>query len=808
MNTRHHPLPFAPRGIFLSILFCVFGLSLPESKLAAQERHFPHDAKVVQFEQTVAITWDSNGTPMCAVSIDAGKSFARAKPNSGLIHLRYRTFDPLSQGTPAVPVDLEANHSNQLWIVQYIAHGVEPWRVAIRKMGGVDYRFLADHANIWRLNSATASQVASLPFVRAVIPMEPAYKLENEILDSHLNHSLSTGRYNLVVGKWGNLEKSLVADFVLALGGTINNQIEQGWVLEATLTPQQLLEVAALPEIVGIDRWSEPEDDMDKVRTIMGGNYVESMGGYTGNGVRAEVMDGNLDTSNSAWKYPPIIHGSRSGSSSHGTSTYSINFADTGGSTRGMAPDAQGIFADYGTLGNRYTHTAQLVSSPYYAVYQSNSWGGSRTFNYNSTSQQMDDIILLYDIVITQSQSNAGNQDSRPQAWAKNIVSVGGIYHYNDLNSSNDKWSNGASTGPAADGSVKPDLSAYYDSVSTVNNGSFGGTSAASPIVAGHFALLFEMWHDGIFGNTPGATVFDSRPHNTLARALMINSATQWPDSQNDITRMRQGWGHPDLATLYDRQGQTFWINESDVLQDQESTGYAIEVSPGQPDLRATMVYADYPGTTSSSQHRINDLSLRVTSPSGERYWGNNGLTFGSYNWSTSGGTSNKKDVVENVFIPSPEAGIWTVEVFADEVNEDTHGENGTSPKDVDYALVVSPGVENDSCGVPNRMDLSGPGVGFAGSTIDLDYDFAPPNSPFVILYSLRLAGSLKRGHCFDVGPKTTIAYSGTTNSVGTGTFTSGTIPSAGVGYTVYLEMGAISGGIIWDSTVTELLIQ
>jgi hypothetical protein len=793
---------------FLPLLCLTLVLTTVASSLSAQESPWPANAQVVNFADTVTVTWVEGDRSMAAVSIDRGQSFSRPRQNPGLLKLRYQNFDPVRQPLPALPHGLATGADNQLWIVQYIAPGVEPWRQTIHQMGGTNLRFLANRANIWRFDAAIAQEVAALPFVRWVGPMEPAYKLEDEILQNYLAGALSTARYNLVVGAWGVVEKAVVADHITSVGGVVNAQIDQGWIIEATLTPEQLLQIVALPEVLGVDRWSLPETDMNIVRTMMGANYVETMGGYTGTGVRAEVMDGNLDANNSAWKFPPIIHGSRSGSNSHGTSTYSINFSNAGGNARGMAPDAQGIFADYGTLGNRYTHTAELVSSPYFGVYQSNSWGGSRTFNYNSTSRQMDDIIRIYDIVITQSQSNAGNQDSRPQAWAKNIVAVGGIRHYNDTNSSNDSWGNGASTGPAADGRVKPDLSAYYDSVSTVNNGSFGGTSAASPIVAGHFGLFFEMWHDGIFGNTPGATVFDSRPHNTLARALMINSATQWPDNQTDIKRMRQGWGHPDLKTLYDRASQTFWINETDVLQQGQSTGYAMEVAAGEPDLRVTMIYADAPGTTSSNQHRINDLSLRVTSPSGVRYWGNNGLTSGAYNWSNPGGTSNQLDVVENVFVQSPEAGIWTVEVFADEINEDTHEENGVSPVDADYALVVSPAVENNSGGVPNRIDLTGPGTAQTGSPVNLTYGFAPPNAPFLILYSMGQTGSILRGHNFDIGPNPTTGFSGTTNALGAATFATGTIPNAASGLTLYLEMGALSNGVIWDSTVTKLVVQ
>ena len=86
--------------------------------------------------------------------------------------------------------------------------------------------------------------------------------------------------------------------------------------------------------------------------------------------------------------------------------------------------------------------------------------------------------------------------------------------------------------------------------------------------------------------------------------------------------------------------------------------------------------------------HRINDLTLKVTSPSAVVYWGNNGLLEG--NWSVAGGAANTIDTVENVFIQNPEAGVWTVEVIASEINEDGHVE--TPELDADFALVVSGG--------------------------------------------------------------------------------------------------------------------
>jgi hypothetical protein len=100
------------------------------------------------------------------------------------------------------------------------------------------------------------------------------------------------------------------------------------------------------------------------------------------------------------------------------------------------------------------------------------------------------------------------------------------------------------------------------------------------------------------------------------------------------------------------------------------------------------MIYPDPPGTTSATLHRINDLNLKVTSPGGTIYWGNNGLL--ASNWSTSGGTPNTVDTVENVFVQNPAAGAWTIEVRAAEVNQDAH--LATPATDAVFSLVATTG--------------------------------------------------------------------------------------------------------------------
>ena len=777
----------------------------------------------------VAETWsttDKDGVDQAwyRLSLDGGDTFGRERATHYRLALRYRTFDPMLDSTPKVEAELAADvEQNELWIVQYITKGVEPWREELRALGGVDHRFLGNHANLWQMDSEAAAAVAELPFVRWAGPFEPAYKLEQEMLtEFRQTGTFAPGRFNLIVGEWGPNQKAELVPLLQELGAEVVQNYPDGWVVSAQMNGEQVLAAVHSPLVVGIDRWGAPEEDMSIVRNVMGANYLEAVAGYTGQGVRAEVMDSGLDTTHVDWSVPPILHTS-SFSSAHGTCTYGINFANgnssSGGQTRGLIPDAVGIFAQYSSFGNRYTHTAELVnpSLNYRAVFQTNSWGGGRTFFYTSESQEMDDIIFLNDLSILQSQSNAGNQDSRPQAWAKNVISVGGINHGNNTSDADDYWGNDASIGPANDDRIKPDIAAYYDQVWTSDEDpggytgrddhqNFGGTSAATPIVAGNLGLIYQMWADGVYGNPVGAgDVFDNRPHNTTAKALLLNSSRQWNFSGtgHDLTRVHQGWGKPDLMRSYDNGDQTFVIDEEFVLSDQEVATWDITVPASAPELRATLVYADRAGTTSSSLHRINDLSLRVTSPSGVVYWGNNGLLAAMT--STAGGLSNTKDTVEQVILASPEAGVWQVDVFADEVNQDTHVE--TANLDADFALVVTPVTAWVGGDPVNLMSLLGPTAPFSGVPTQYLFGNAEAAASVWLLGASSVTGTLFQGHEFDLGGAIVTVASATADANGDGSFLI-TIPNSYSGSTLYLETASVSGGAWRESAAKQITVQ
>jgi len=729
------------------VLVCVLigtAADMPGKKVIPEKNRV-----IVLADSPVRIMLQGSGT--YRISLD-GKTYSRALPRRYEIRLRHLAFDPLVNPPPQGVMGTRSGGGEKLYIVQFHTQAIVPYQEQITAAGGEVSGTLPDHALLVAMSGDTVRKVRGMPFVRWVGPYHYSFKLEQEPDKGPGGTKADTvTHYSIWMTKKN--KKKIVVDFIESIGGEVVKKSKSRR-LEAKLNDSQLLQVADLAQVLHIDRWTPIEEDMNIVRDTSGGDYLETVQGYTGQGVRAEVCDGGLRATHVDFQSnPPLIHSGNTSSTSHGTPVTGIVFGDgTGDSNaRGMIPDAQQpIFAAYDTFSDRYAHTEELVNpgGSYRAVFQTNSWGNTRTYYYTTISAEMDEIIFDLDILICQSQSNAGDQDSRPQAWAKNILSVGGLRHYNTLSRSDDCWCGSASIGPADDGRIKPDVWHFYDYTrapyytSDTSYTEFGGTSGATPITAGHMGLIFQMWADGVFDGGPGQNrdVFNTRPHFTTAKALVIHSAYQYSFSgtSDDKTRMHQGWGMPDVQNLYDMADDHNWgfpilIDESAVITPLETHTYTLNVDGSRP-LKATLVYADPAGNPSASIHRINDLSLKVTAPNGTTYyWGNNGLNTAL--WSSSGGSSNTIDTVENVFIQTPAAGTWTIQVLADEVVQDGHVETGAM--DADYALIVSGGTTGAN---PPPAAPTGLSAAAGDASVSLDWNDNP--EPDLASYNVKRSTS------------------------------------------------------------------
>lgn len=644
------------------------------------------------------------------------------------LHFAYATFDPLREPLQ-VPPQLAAPAGTRLFVVQFQTQVIEAYHGALARAGVEVLHFLPANALYVRGDAAQVAALRELPFVRWVGELPDACKLDAELRAFVLAGEGEARECALVLSARSDRAR-LIAQ-IEGLGGRVTEPCEGSPILQALLTPHQLQALLQFDTVTWADVVTPDGFDMDNARIQGGGNYVETVGGYLGQGVRAEITESIQET------HPDFSFGARvqvrgtNSVANHGHCTAGI----VGGSgannfnARGMMPLCLLTEGAYSGA----DHHGQILGSvdpalPWRTMVATASWGATQTLSYTTRSQSMDAGLFEGDLTRLNSQSNTGNQNSRPEAWAKNIISVGGVRHGNNSNPLDDNWTNSGSIGPALDGRLKPDICAYYDSVLTSDRtgasgyatgdyySSFGGTSAATPIVAGHVGLLMQMFTDGLFHNPlpmPATDQFrfENKPHMTTSKALLCNTAAQYTFSgaAHDLTRVHQGWGFPDLRRAYDNRDRLVVLDEYDTLQLGQSRTYHVWVAPGTPEFRATMVYADPAAQASAAVTLVNDLDLKVTRFSdGASWWGNRGLDANMF--STGGGAPNNRDPIECVYLQNPQPGLYLVTVAAASVVQD--GKLETPQFDVDFALVMHPvaGGYHDQTGMTLDLASAAPG--------------------------------------------------------------------------------------------------
>ena len=646
---------------------------------------------------------------ICACGVSLVAQSASDAPRAHQVRLRWASFDPLV-AEPDVPDGLRAPAATRSWIVQCRSTPAAADRAAIATHGGRVLGYLPDDAYLVRISASGAASLRASGDVRWVGRYQPAYRIDPALIAAGAHRRAGPAGYNLVLA-----DKHVDAPALLAavedLGGSIDRAPRGGLRVEASLTGAQLTAVAALDEVLWIDAVSRPELDMDNARIQGGGNYVEAQGGYTGTGIGAHVYEGIEETHPDFTGGATVVFSSPN-PTAHGHATAGIVFGNgtSNPAVRGMAPDCDKFYTDFGTaVTSRWEVFDELVRQRDVS-HTTASWGHARTMFYNSYSAEADDVVFDHDLAWTQTQGNGPSRESRPEAWAKNVFSIGGVLHLDDADPSNDTFlGSGTSVGPAADGRIKPTLVAYYDDVGTSDLtgpagyspndwfAAFGGTSAATAIVAGHDVLAIEMYADdggapgiGLFGNRLrklGGTPHENRPHFPTLKALMVASAAQYPFTATSADRRReqQGWGFPDLRALYDLRDKALVVDEVSVLEQGDADSWTVAVAAGEPALRVCLNWNEPSANPAAAAQRVNDLDLVVTSPTGVVYRGNAGLATG--NWSTPGGSADSINTIECVFVAAPAAGTWTVEVVAAAVVADNHVE--TPEVDADYGLVV-----------------------------------------------------------------------------------------------------------------------
>jgi len=248
-----------------------------------------------------------------------------------------------------------------------------------------------------------------------------------------------------------------------------------------------------------------------------------------------------------------------------------------------------------------------------------------------------------------------------------------------------------SSRGPTSDGRIKPDIVApgkpIVSAKSDENLKSFqclgsaslmarSGTSMATPIVAGHAALVREYFLKGFYGNGHRDDSAGFVPSAALIKAVFINSGRVLTkaDHENFISpppSVVQGYGESTLDRVLifsNYSSHNLFVSDSIALSNGESKSFLFDVSfsLGIP-FKVTLVWTDPPPAVTADYMLVHDLDLTVAHIASNRYFvGNSPIITKDLEYPNS--VWDQLNNVEQVWVQEYAAGHFAVTVSASNV--------------------------------------------------------------------------------------------------------------------------------------------
>ena len=662
---------------------------------------------------------------------------AGARNDRQLQVTRYR-FDPLLDGEPALPSELQAPNSNgdALRLVQLTAPLSDAWLDRLTTAGVRPLQYYPHDAFLVWIDATRSTHLDSLDFIRWQGRFHPGYKLSPELDDRQGTiENVSVFFYND-----GAIGATLAE--LTRLGGRLVRQhpAQPDGVFQIAVVA---IDAAALESIARIETviwlgYRSPELQLDDEMSaqIVAGNHP---GGVPETGYEAHLDSLGIDGSGVIWAiadtgvdfdHPELgsrivggwsgagacaPEGSDCASGGHGTHVAGIALGD--GSTGvvdgdgflcglGMAPAAD-IFAMNIFFGNDPLQELSKQASLGGAIGSNNSWTtGEGTCHGYQDSERTYDIMVRdanfdtagvaepHIVVFSAGNSGSGSCTLTAPKEAKNVIVTGATRNFRVAGGNIDAMYGSSSRGPAADGRLGVTIVTPGQTIYSTRNDLGGsctgtivcgstlhssctGTSMAAPHTSGAITLLTEWWRNGHAGADPSPA---------MVKALLVNNGVDI-SSTPSIPNTDEGWGRFNLTQTVAPTANVEYFDQAKILDSvgQQWTVLVAVDDPKQP-LKASLTWSDAPGALGANPALVNDLDL-VVEHDGASYLGNN---FAG-GWSTPAGiAADNLNNVENVFIETPTDGeLATIRIIATGINGDGVPFTGDAT-DQDFALVCT----------------------------------------------------------------------------------------------------------------------
>lgn len=221
-------------------------------------------------------------------------------------------------------------------------------------------------------------------------------------------------------------------------------------------------------------------------------------------------------------------------------------------------------------------------------------------------------------------------------------------------------------------------------------------TSFSAPVVSGAALLVRQYYTDGFWFSGKSDKSNGFNPTNALVKASLINGATSLSGgitgggntfSLTQPPSFEQGWGRVNLENVLFFEGderRTVLLNDTPnpvptnpmihgvpapypyalpALETDDETIWQLPFCKQDGLLKITLAWADPPAAPGAESTLINDLDLKVVSPSGDTYFGNKEYDEFGHSQPTSNMNTDTINNVEQITIVNPQNGSYQVSV-------------------------------------------------------------------------------------------------------------------------------------------------
>ncbi|UTW62628.1 S8 family serine peptidase [bacterium SCSIO 12741] len=521
---------------------------------------------------------------------------------------------------------LDRYQGKRYGIIQFLSIPNQEVQLTLEQRGIQLLEYMPNLAYFVAVDDQAIEQDWSGLGIRSVLELPYVAKLQPELVQlPYPEHALEDGLLMINIKLHEGINPAHVVANIEYLAGSVEKVNEKAGLLRAYLPPQNLRnlgELAAIQYIEPIDAPGEPENDRAAATHRVSALSRTTTGlskDLNGEGIHVMLQDDGIIG-------PHIDYQGRIGmqyvnfnTGDHGDHTGGTIMAagNLNPKYQGMAPAS--ILYVYGAAGQGYPGFDSAYS--HYNKHEiritSTSYSNGCNAGYTSLARELDvQTNDMEDLTHVFSAGNSGTSNcgyGAGQFWgnitgghkvAKNVITVGNLNHLDQINTS-------SSRGPAADGRIKPDVTAVgTDVMSTTNDHNYvrkTGTSMSCPGVSGTMAVLYQAFKEHNSNQYPDAT---------LMKGILCNTADDLGEKGADFV---YGFGRVNARKAYKViESKNYKL---DSLSNGDSMNITVQVPGNQPgSVRFMLVWNDPPGAVGSSNPLVNDLDIRVSEPLGQSH--------------------------------------------------------------------------------------------------------------------------------------------------------------------------------------------